>query len=138
MSVALPRYLLDTNILSSLIRQPGGPVTSRIRAVGEAAVCTSIVAACELRYGAAKKGSRILAGRVDALLAVMDVLPLEAGVEREYARIRVHLEKQGTPIGSNDLLIAAHALAAGLILVTDNVREFSRVPRLRVENWLEP
>jgi len=131
------RYLLDTNILSSLIKHPTGPVTRRIRAVGEAALCTSIVVACELRYGAAKKGSPVLTERVGALLDALEILPLGPGVDTEYARIRSHLEAQGLPIGANDLLIAAHACAEGLILVTDNEREFSRVPGLRVENWMD-
>lgn len=135
--MARRRYLLDTNILSGLIRQPQGPVTEHIRKQGEAAVCTSIVVACELRYGAAKKGSTRLTERVEALLSALDVLPLESGVEREYARVRTHLERKGTPIGANDLLIAAQALFSNVTLVTDNTKEFSRVPRLRVENWLE-
>ena len=131
------RYLLDTNILSRLLRQPRGVLAERIRRVGESAVGTSVVVACELRYGAAKKGSPVLTERVGALLDALEVLPLGPGVDREYARIRSRLEARGIPIGANDLLIAAHACAEGLTLVTDNVREFSRVPGLRVENWLD-
>lgn len=131
-----PRYLLDTNILSALLRQPAGPLTDRLRAVGEAAVCTSIVVACELRYGAAKKGSLTLASRVEQLLSAIEVLPLGANTDEEYGRLRAALEKQGTPIGANDYLIASHALCLGFILVTANVGEFSRVRGLRCENWL--
>lgn len=130
------RYLLDTNSLSDMIRNPHGSVGKRLVRVGEAAVCTSIVVACELRYGAAKKGSPRLADRVDQLLAGLEILPLERGADHQYAEIRAHLQRAGLPIGPNDLLIAAHALALGLTLVTANVGEFSRVPGLAIENWL--
>jgi tRNA(fMet)-specific endonuclease VapC len=123
-------------MLSDLARNPRGAVADRIAAAGEDSVCTSIVAAAELRYGAAKSGSEKLANRVDLLLSAMEVLPLEAPADRRYAELRHHLTSQGTPIGPNDLLISAHALAAGLTVVTANIREFSRVPGLKVENWL--
>lgn len=99
-------------------------------------MCTSIVVACELRYGAAKKGSRRLSTRVDELLSAVEVLPIDRGVDAKSGEIRAALEKAGAPIGANDYLIAAHALAAELTLVTDNIVEFSRVPGLTVENWL--
>jgi tRNA(fMet)-specific endonuclease VapC len=130
------RYLLDTNILSDLLRNPGGRVARRLAVVGEPAVCTSIVVACELRYGAAKKGSPQLSARVESLLGSLEILPLDQPSDRSYAEIRLHLERMGKPIGPNDLLIAAHALALDLILVTENVDEFARVPRLPIENWL--
>ena len=130
------RYLLDTNILSEFIRNPRGLVNKRLAVVGEPAVCTSVVVACELRFGAKKKGSSRLEERVDEVLASLEVLPLEKESDRHYAEIRTYLSRQGRPIGSNDLLIAAHALALDLILVTDNVDEFTRVPRLSIENWL--
>ncbi|NJL28424.1 MAG: type II toxin-antitoxin system VapC family toxin [Thermoanaerobaculia bacterium] len=130
------RYLLDTNSLSDLMRNPRGSVAERLVEVGEAAVCTSLVVASELRYGAAKKGSPQLAERVDQLLAGLEVLPLELGADHHYAEIRAHLRRAGLPIGPNDLLIAAHALALSLTLVTANVGEFSRVPGLKIENWL--
>lgn len=136
MSDAL-EYLLDTNILSDLVRHPQGQVVARIAAAGEDAVCTSVVVAAELRYGAAKSGSAKLAERVELILSALEVLPLEAPADREYAALRHHLTRQGTPIGPNDLLIAAHALAQGLTVVTANAGEFSRVPRLKVENWLQ-
>ena len=132
------RYLLDTNILSSLLKQPSGMVASRIRSVGEDAICTSIVVACELRYGAMKKGSSTLTDKVKHLLSALDVLPLDEDADEKYAELRTALEKAGTPIGANDYLIAAHALSLELTLVTNNVGEFSRVPGLRVENWLSP
>jgi len=130
------RYLLDANILSDILRNPGGHAARRLAVVGEAVVCTSIVVACELRYGAAKKGSPKLSERVESILESLEVLPLEKGTDRRYAEVRAMLGRAGTPIGPNDLLIAAHTLALGLTLATDNVEEFSRVPDLSIENWL--
>ncbi|MEN8107365.1 MAG: type II toxin-antitoxin system VapC family toxin [Pseudomonadota bacterium] len=130
------RYLLDTNILSDLVRHPQGTVTTRIASAGEDTVCTSIVVAAELRFGAIKSGSRKLAKTVDLILSALEILPLETPADHHYGKVRHHLSRQGTPIGPNDLLIAAHALSADLTLVTANVREFSRVPGLKVENWL--
>ena len=129
-------YLLDTNILSHLVRQPQGRVAERIAAVGEANVLTSVIVACELRYGAAKRGSRRLSRQIEAILGALTIRPLESDVERVYASIRVTLERKGTPIGAHDMLIAAHARAIDAVCVTDNVAEFKRVPALRVENWL--
>jgi tRNA(fMet)-specific endonuclease VapC len=129
-------YLLDTNILSDLLRNPGGPAVQKVALVGEGTICTSIVVACELRYGSAKKGSARLSERVESILGSLEVLPLDKEADRRYAEIRVHLDQKGTPIGPNDLLIAAHALALDLTLVTANVEEFARVPGLRIENWL--
>ena len=131
------RYLLDTNAMSDLIRNPAGPVAGHVRRVGEDAVCTSIVVAAELRYGAAKKASAKLSQRVEALLADVAVLPLEPRADTEYGIIRAELETAGHPIGGNDLLIAAHARTLGATLVTANTREFQRVRGLAVENWLE-
>lgn len=131
------RYLLDTNILSDLVRHPAGQVTAHIAGVGAEQICTNIIVACELRFGAAKSGSLRLAQQLEAVLGQIEILPMETPVEEHYAEIRNALERAGTPIGPNDLLIAAHSRALGLTLVTDNVREFSRVPGLRVENWLE-
>lgn len=130
------RYLLDTNILSDLVRNPQGTVASRITELGEETVCTSLVVAAELRYGAEKSGSTTLVDRVDLLLSAIEVLPLESPADRHYAELRHKLARQGAPIGPNDLLIASHALAMGLAVITANAREFSRVPGLAVENWL--
>lgn len=131
------RYLLDTNILSDLVRHPQGSVASRIASAGEDTVCTSIVVAAEFRFGAIKSGSGKLAETVDLILSALEVLPLEAPADHHYGTIRHHLSRKGMPIGPNDLLIAAHALATDLTLVTANSREFSRVPGLKVDNWLE-
>lgn len=130
------RYLLDTNIISDLVRRLQGPVGRRIAEVGEESICTSIIVAAELRYGAEKSGSKQLSERVNLLLSALDILPLEPPADRRYGEIRHHLARRGIPIGPNDLVIAAHVLAADLTLVTANTREFERVPSLRVENWL--
>jgi len=130
------RYLLDTNIVSDLVRNPSGLVAGRILALGQDTVCISVVVACELRYGAAKKGSARLTARVAALLEQLTVLPLASGVDHEYALLRGELERAGHPIGPNDLLIAAHARMLGLTVVTANMREFSRVSGLKVQDWL--
>ena len=130
------RYLLDTNILSDLILNPQGTVAQCISSAGESTVCTSIVVASELRFGAAKSGSLKLADRIDLILSALDILPLEVPADRHYGEVRQQLASEGTPIGPNDLLIAAQALALGLTVVTANVREFSRVRGLMVENWL--
>lgn len=129
-------YMLDTSILSHLMRQPQGPIAARIAKVGEDAVTTSIVVACELRYGVVKRGSRRLTRQLEAVLGAITILPLDAGSDRHYAVIRTTLERKGTPIGAHDMLIAAHARSIGAICVTANVSEFKRVPALKVENWL--
>jgi len=132
----LSGYLLDTNILSDLIRHPGGLVARRVEQVGQKEIFTSIIVAAELRYGCAKKGSSKLLERVQGLLETIPVLPLDMPTDAQYGLIRAKLEAAGQPIGMNDLLIASHALALGLTLVTDNTSEFSRVRGLKVENWL--
>jgi tRNA(fMet)-specific endonuclease VapC len=129
-------YLLDTNMVSDLVRVPRGRVAQRVQAVGEANVCTSIVVAAELRYGAAQKGSARLTEQLEAVLGALNVLPLEEPADETYGSIRTRLERAGQPIGANDLLIAAQTVALGHTLVTDNEREFTRVQGLACENWL--
>jgi tRNA(fMet)-specific endonuclease VapC len=130
------RYLLDTNILSELVRDPHGPVAQRLARHPESDLFTSIVVACELRYSATKRGSAALTRRIELLLASLEVAALEPGVDERHAQVRAELERQGHPIGANDLLIAAHALANDATLVTHNTSEFRRVPGLTVEDWL--
>lgn len=130
------RRLLDTNILSDLVRNPQGRVAARIAEVGESSICTSIIVAAELRFGAAKKGSERLTVQLERILSAIDIQPFDAPADAVYADLRVQLEAVGTPIGGNDMLIAAHALASDHVLVTDNEREFARIPRLQIENWL--
>ncbi|MDY0147022.1 type II toxin-antitoxin system VapC family toxin [Halothiobacillus sp.] len=130
------RYLLDTNIISDLVKWPRGEIAQAITRVGEDAVFTSIIVASELRYGVSKKGSNKLALQVETILAEMEIAPFEQPADQIYAEVRHHLTQSGTPIGPNDLLIAAHALALDAILVTANEAEFARVPGLAVQNWL--
>jgi tRNA(fMet)-specific endonuclease VapC len=131
-----PRYMLDTNIVSDLIRNPAGKAAKQIRKLGADGLCVSIITAAELRFGAAKRGSPKLQQLVDGLLDELDILPLDVPAADAYAHLRNDLEKAGKPIGPNDLLIAAHALSVGAVLVTANAKEFRRVRGLTVENWL--
>ena len=131
------RTMLDTNIVSDLIRNPQGRAAERLRRHGEAGICVSIITAAELRYGAAKRGSARLLTRVEAVLSTIDVLPFDVPADTEYGSIRAELEAAGQPIGPTDLFIAAHAYSMGLTLVTHNTGEFRRVRGLKVENWLE-
>lgn len=128
--------MLDTNIVSAFVHDPGGLVGRRILRMGDQVVAISIVVAAEVRFGVERKGSDRLRRQVDGALESMAILPLEAGVDRHYGELRAALERRGQPIGANDLLIAAHALSLGATLVTDNVREFERVEGLGIENWL--
>jgi tRNA(fMet)-specific endonuclease VapC len=130
------RYLLDTNVVSDLIRNPQGRVSEHIRRVGEAQVCTSIIVAAELRYGAGKRGSPRLTNQLEAVLGALDVLPFEAPADVAYGLIRTRLERGGRPIGGNDLLIAAQTIALGYAIVSDNEREFARIDGLPHEKWL--
>ena len=129
-------YLLDTNTVSDLIRNPNGRAATRLAKAGEEGVCTSAIVAAELRFGAVRVGSLVLSTKVEALLRQLKVIAFEPPADRAYADIRTQLEKSGTPIGANDMLIAAQAMALDLTLVTDNAREFSRIKKLKVENWL--
>jgi tRNA(fMet)-specific endonuclease VapC len=132
----LTRYLLDTSIISDLIRNPLGKTARRIAKVGEENICTSIIVAAELRYGCAKRGSERLTKAVEDLLSEINVLPFDVPADAEYGAIRSQLEAAGTPIGGNDLLIAAHARASGATIVTANIDEFKRVRGMNAENWL--
>jgi tRNA(fMet)-specific endonuclease VapC len=130
------RYLLDTNIVSDLVRNPQGRIAQHIRKIGEGQICTSIIVAAELRYGAAKKQSARLTAQLQAVLGAIEVLPLEAPADTTYGALRARLEKAGRPIGANDLLIAAQTLALGYTIVTDNEKEFAQIKDLPRENWL--
>ena len=132
----MTRYLLDTNIISDLIKNPQGKAAKQVARVGEDSICTSIIVAAELRYGCAKSGSKRLLKAVDDLLGEIHVLPFEVPADAEYGGIRSELETAGKPIGGNDLLIAAHAHAIGATIVTANTDEFKRIRGLNVENWL--
>lgn len=134
----MTKFLLDTNILSDLIKRGrDSAVTKQIERVGYQRICTSVVVSAEIAYGVERKGSEALRLNAGRVLASLKIEPLAATVARVYGVIRADLERKGTPIGPNDLLIAAHARDLGYILVTDNVREFNRVEGLTVVNWLE-
>ena len=130
-------HLLDTNIVSNLVRHPQGKAAQCLALVDPYRVCTSLIVVSELRYGVEKKGSAKLALQLEKVLAGLDILTYSTPADFHYGRIRAVLQRVGQPIGYNDFLIAAHALSLGAILVTDNMGEFSRVPGLRVENWLD-
>jgi len=132
----LTRYMLDTNIISDLIKNPQGKAAKRITTVGEDNICTSIIVAAELRYGCFKANSKRLHKAVENLLGEIEVMPFDMPADVEYGQIRSELEIAGKPIGANDLLIAAQARAASATVVTANVGEFKRVRGLKVENWL--
>ena len=129
-------YLLDSNAISSLVGDPRGRIAERIAAVGERYVITSAIVSAEVAFGVRKKGSQELAKKVAGILQHLFIAPFAPPADQCYAEVRSELERRGQPIGPNDLLIAAHAIALQATLVTDNVREFSRVSRLQVENWL--
>ena len=129
-------YLLDTNIISDLIRFPQGKVADKLIQVGDKSICTSIIVAAEIRFGTEKRASKLLTKQAELVLSAINIFPFQAPADRHYSVLRCYLEKNGTPIGPNDMLIAAHALTLNRILVTNNMREFSRIPNLQVENWL--
>ena len=129
-------HFFDTDIASIAIRNPAGAVAKRILALSPAERAISITVAAELRFGAVKRGSQVLSEKIELFLGEIQVLPLEPPADQCYANLRAQLEKAGTPIGGNDMLIAAHALAHDATLVTGNEREFSRIDGLKVENWL--
>ena len=128
--------MLDTNIVSDMVRDPQGRVFRKVVELDGEALCVSIITAAELRYGCAKKGSPRLLAQVEAILEGLEVIPLEVPADTEYGGLRAELEAEGKTIGPNDLLIGAHALAVGATLVTANEGEFRRIRGLEVENWL--
>lgn len=132
-------YLLDTNICIYALKNRPPEVLERLRAVGRGAVALSVITVLELRQGA-EKSQQAAANhaRLDFFLSSMRILPFDEEAALAGARLRAHLERQGTPIGDLDSLIAAHALARDLVLVTNNLREFKRVPGLQTENWAQP
>lgn len=129
-------YLLDTNIVGEIVRNPNGNAAKRLSETADERVAISVIVCCEIEYGLALKGSTKLKQRSDAIIAKFEVLDFGSPAHSIYGSIRAQLKRQGTPIGPNDLFIAAHALALDAVLVTDNESEFSRVPGLKIENWL--
>ena len=130
------RYLLDANVISALVMDPRGAIAAEIGRVGEENIFTSIIVRAEIPFGLRKRQSEELNRKVGAILQRIYVASLELPADEFYARIRVQLSAEGRIIGPNDLLIAAHAMALDAVLVSDNVKEFSRIPGLKLENWI--
>ncbi|HEY4082522.1 MAG TPA: PIN domain-containing protein [Burkholderiaceae bacterium] len=132
-------YLLDTNIISALMQTPEGPAMTRVvsllQASSPARIGLSVVVQCELRFGLRRKSHPRWQRRYEETLELMELFPLDSAIAEPYAELRRTLESAGTPIGANDTLIAAHALALDATLVSADA-EFACVPGLRLENWL--
>jgi len=134
--MAAPRYLLDTNILIYVLSGRYPALRAHIDGLAPGRAATSVVVCGELHYGIAKSLRREGAlQRLNALLDLIPELPLPVDAAKQYGDIRAELSIHGTPIGANDLWIAAHARAARLTLVTNNVREFQRVKGLKLQAW---
>lgn len=131
----MTRYLLDTNVISDLARNPSGSVANRLNEIDPENVVTSVIVGCEVLFGLENNPGKNAQRSVE-FLETLTILPMDIAVARPYAEIRNALSGGGKQISPNDLLIAAHALSLGAVLVTANEREFSRVPGLKVENWL--
>lgn len=130
------RYLLDTNMVIALSKGVQALQAWLKQCPADDLALSSIVVA-ELEYGITKSGRQAHNRRVfDALMEAFTIVPFDYAAAKEYGRLRSTLERVGRPIGPNDMLIAAHARALGLILVTDNTGEFERVDGLRLANWL--
>lgn len=130
------RYLLDTDICIYVLNKRPPEVLSQFLAHEDDGIAVSVITASELLFGVRKSSSTKNLAALEAFLASLNVLDFDLAAARRYGELRAHLEKKGTPIGSMDMQIAAHALALDLTMVTNNGREFKRVPGLRVENWV--
>lgn len=131
-------YMLDTNICIYAMKKKPEKVLQRFRETLDSGLCISSITLAELEYG--MKHSSDPAKNESALLrflAPLSILPFGAAAASEYGGIRAYLQSKGTPIGPLDMLIAGHATAENLVLVTNNVKEFMRVPDLEIENWAE-
>jgi len=131
------RYLLDTNLCIYIRQKRPAAVLARFEKLKAGEAALSVITYGELLYGAAKSQHRQYAmDRLTDLLSFLPALDLPANAAHEYGEIRAYLERKGEIIGGNDMWIAAHAKAEGLVLVTNNEREFKRVPGLKVQNWV--
>ncbi|PIX03602.1 MAG: VapC toxin family PIN domain ribonuclease [Gallionellales bacterium CG_4_8_14_3_um_filter_54_18] len=128
-------YMLDTNICIYVINSRPAIVLERFRLERLGDIAISSVTAAELAFGVAKSGSVRNRQALEMFLSTLEILPFDESAIWHYADIRADLERRGQPIGTLDTMIAAHALTTNTILVTNNTREFERIPRLRVENW---
>src|SRR3990172_5812234 len=131
------QYLLDTNICIYISKQRPPAVAQRFAKLAAGSVGMSVITYGELRYGAEKSSQRDQAlDKLSRLEALISVIPLDDAVGERHGLIRAHLERAGMPIGNNDLWIAAHALSLGVTLVSNDTREFERVPKLKLDNWV--
>ncbi|MEY4753219.1 MAG: hypothetical protein RJA44_894 [Pseudomonadota bacterium] len=130
-------HLLDSRTLAALMQQPQGPIARRIEQIGENQVATSLIVACELRHAVARQGSLRLAERLEELLAVLPVLPLEPDTDRHYALIRHALERAGQSAESTELLLAAHARGLDAVLVCAQPERYAAIPALTALSWLD-
>lgn len=130
------RYLLDTNTCIYIVNRQPPAVFEHFKDLRAGQVAISSITGAELHFGVAKSGSGRNLKALEKFLAPLDVLPFDDMAMLEYGRLRANLERAGRPIGALDTLIAAHALALDCVLVTNNLREFKRVPKLRLENWV--
>lgn len=131
-------YMLDTNICIYAMKKKPEKVLRRFREELDEGICISSITLADLEYGM-KHSSDPVKNEQSLLrfLAPLSILPFGAAAASEYGEIRAYLQDRGTPIGPLDMLIAAHARAEGMTLVTNNLREFERVPELEIENWAE-
>ncbi len=129
-------WMLDTATCSHILREHSPDVLDRLNEVARRDVAISTVVSAELRYGALRAKSKRLAVTIEQWLALFEIAAWDDDAAQAYARIRTAVEAKGRPIGNLDLLIAAHALARGATLVSNNTRHFSQVPGLRLANWL--
>lgn len=129
--------LLDTKTCIYIINKRSHAAVSMLRDRAHLGIGISAVTYAELEYGVAASAARDKNHRtLDRFVTPLDILPFDDTAARHYGEVRAHLKRSGTPIGPNDMFIAAHALALGATLVTNNEREFRRVPGLSLENWL--
>jgi tRNA(fMet)-specific endonuclease VapC len=131
------KYLLDTDTFSFIAREASPELMDKVREIPPDALALSVISRGEIEFGlAANAPKRKTLERSMALLGLIATAPLPAAAAAQYRELRVYLQKKGSPIGGNDMWIAAHALAEQWTVVSNNDREFRRVPGLRVENWL--
>ena len=128
-------YMLDTNICIYVINSRPAIVLERFRLERLGDIVISSVTAAELAFGVAKSGSVRNRKALEMFLSTLEILPFDESAIWHYGDLRTDLERRGQPIGTLDTMIAAHALTTNTILVTNNTREFERVPGLRLENW---
>mgnify|MGYP006443763489 CR=1 FL=1 len=130
-------YILDTNICIYIIKKKTGAVFNRFKELTPGNIAISSITLAEMQYGIGKSSKPIQNQEaLDQFLLPLEILDFSAKAAVEYGRVRSALEKQGTPIGSLDMLIAAHAISVGAVLVTNNTNEFNRVSGLKTENWV--